>query len=43
MFDVKIMHRFEHEDGQEQGVMCYENGHTVQQDLRLSEVARIWC
>ena len=43
MFDVKIMHRYEHEDGCEQGVMCYENGHTEAQDLRLSEVARIWC
>ena len=43
MFDVKIMHRYEHEDGNEQGVMCYESGHTEEQDLRLSEVARIWC
>ena len=43
MFDVKIMHKYEHEDGNEQGVMCYESGHTEFQDLRLSEVARIWC
>lgn len=43
IFGVKIMHRFTHEDGQEQGVMSYENGHTQEQDLRLSEVARIWC
>ena len=43
MFDVKIMHRFEHEDGNQQGVMSYENGCSDEHDLRLSEVARIWC